>query len=195
MSHTESEIGVYTLPSDEFKRVREGVKAAWNAEMAKMFEAVLAVYQQYPGIVYHDAVRLVEESPKIADWQEDLVDCLLMQTGHGGFAKPTKKALKDVEFDAIVKSQPFYAQQGVDVVPMGDGGIFFKADENRIEWRVEPNNHAVDDAHLHPVGFAFLKLLDTVKWTPETGGRMTHYWEGDQRTYRVYGKAKAEALA
>lgn len=195
MSHYDSETGVYILPPKEFTRLRAALKSEWDAQMQAMFERVLTVYREHPGIVFHDAVRVINRDPGLADWQIELVRGLVLQTGHGGLAKPTKKALKDVEFEAIVKAQPMYADQGVEVIPLWQGGIYLYPDDHRVEWRIEADNHAVDEAHAHPLGKKFLSVLAGILWTEGTGGKMTYQNECGTRVYREYGHLTEEVVA
>jgi hypothetical protein len=53
---------------------------------------------------------------------------------------------------------------------MGDAKVTFNPDTKTVDWNVAENNHAVENARATALGKSFFRRLDTIKWTPGTGG-------------------------
>lgn len=54
----------------------------------------------------------------------------------------------------------------------GDAHILFDNKTRSVSWVVYENNHAVENARAHPLGIAFFRALDKMKWTRGTGGEI-----------------------
>lgn len=102
---------------------------------------------------YRSGSPLQEQARKIAcDVIEDLA------------CKPRKVKLSDLEPYGLGK----LTNRDTRIALGHDAAIIF--DGRTVTWLVPENNHAVEDAHDHPVAIAFFGKLSRVSWTRGSGG-------------------------
>jgi len=63
-----------------------------------------------------------------------------------------------------------------------EADITFKHDTREVSYNSGNNNHQVERAREHKVGKLFFRLLETVKWTRGTGGKLIGNDEYNQET-------------
>lgn len=192
MSSHLHEFGSYIMPPHEFDRVRGELKATWDREVHSLFDLVMQIYQDNPGIVYGDAVDLMRARPELDAWHKDLAKKMMYQTGHGGLAKPTKKLLREIEFETVVREE---GDSDLECIPIGTASLHMDTELFSMDWDVPPmgGEDAVALAHSHTLGAAFLIMLTNIEWGDAPGGYMTVGNDHSSRVYRHYGR-KASAL-
>lgn len=187
MSTNEWQSGTIKLPTAEFARVRQTLQDADNKTKQEAFDLTQSFWKSLTRKqatnmgAYHDALSAFEdeqlektEKPSRGWWggstghieidydAKAVVDKAveLLRPGWGQ-DKPTRVLKSAVNFST---NRTIWFDVG------GEAGITFNRDESTVTWNVPSNNHAVEDAHDHPMPGVLFGALSTVKWTRGTGG-------------------------
>lgn len=197
MSCYQWEAGTLVLPSVEFTRVKDAVLLAQKTHNKTLYEASQKFWKLIPAkakrdlptyhrwasafaygndpvsepTFWHDGKQKKNDIPKLPGYPggdrglaSDLSH-LLGWVALRNRTTPTRvtQAMIDEQNPATNKTTSFN---------MGESGIVFDRTKRTVHWYVGENNHARDYGRDHPVSQALFKVLDTVKWTRATGGKI-----------------------
>lgn len=175
MYFTSTEDGTLVLPAAEWPRFHVSLVGAWNLLLERDFASLQQVHQaasRLPverGCSYalHRCIETAARGQILRVlFRAELGDYLIGEDerGHPVLKAPERKEL------------PFATAATTSFRVGYDGEIQIAADGSpQVRWVVDANPDAVEIARESAMGRAFFTLLDQVKWTPDTGGRI----EGD----------------
>lgn len=192
MSRNEYEQGTIKLPSAEFANVRKAVQAAVEADRQKMLETMTRAYNEAPPEALRSArafrEHLYKRKTVYGAWgrgsdyvypffndeaRDDMVDKMI---GANGRIKTPRAA----------HLGPAPTNRTLSFSANGESSLTFDPAAKTVHWGVSQNNHAVDYARATVVYESFMKALDKVKWTRDTGGVITGNNEYHQDGGRGY---------
>lgn len=181
MSCYEYEYGTIKLSTKEFSRVRRAFAESYNAWLDSSFNKAVALYEPmkehvaktkknkdlYKGsrnpvyCITHDFLQQRLKNEDETTYDKIFQSLVSTKTVDGKtkttIVKPTKKSFKHVSL-----SENEYSDSATYVT--------FTPDTKEFNWRVEENNHSVDQAWINILGKTFKKVFAKVEWTRGTGG-------------------------
>jgi hypothetical protein len=200
MSCDEREVGSYSLPVGEFKRLEKHLTQAHKNHVTNLFAIAERVYQkskQIPAATFNewlDTNRNVFFRDLPVKYAEDL--CFFMSSPlrdflvkgkNGKLTKPTKMALKKAIDQRETRNGIWNFAECYE--------LLINPASKTVVWDVQEGNNACSYARAHPVAQAFFKFLPTVKWRGATGGSiryLSEYMEEDgpacPQIINAYGK-------
>jgi hypothetical protein len=179
MSCNEWERGEIKIPGAQWKQVRDGITLAVNARQKALYELALKAYDRLVEIKKIKGSKALEGGASGALMMGDRADQALLSALES--SDDSFHALHNLfKADPVTRKQKLVAPKKKDFPDavstkathhgLGGFGITINHAGKTITWSVPENNHAVDNAHEHPVGIALFRLLKGVKWTRGTGG-------------------------
>jgi hypothetical protein len=184
MSRYEWESGELKLPAREWAAFKRDLRAAHDGLQEKayalaesIFAEVLAAGRGRRGFDYHEEAERVfgrKVSPPasrgfyhaasnpnqgLEPYRDSILAALFPKGLLGKMSKPKK-----AHFPKATNKTTSFGGAGW-WISLEDAGRVFR-------WRVSENNHACETAHEHPLAAAAFRLLDKVKWTRGSGGKI-----------------------
>lgn len=176
------EEGRITLPSAEYAKVRQAVQVAMTAHKEKVFDLTQVFWKGLTRAQQTDPAQYLAAAHKFFDSR-------YVDDRGAGFTfsrrpAPDNSALQDA-FSEIVDSRRMKAPSRVLQADMDfptnrstdfhvdDLEVSFDKKTGSVQWCVNENNDAVNDARNHPLGKAVFSALGQVRWTRGTGGIIT----------------------
>ena len=162
---------VVVIPAAQWAEFRHGLVKAYNAHQERCYQAALALWRRarkeklersdrsaVDGILNAVCSGLPDSRHRIED--------AVFRRAHGRPLKPRKK-----DFPKLPVTTTTCLGVGVGAQ------IAFQVEKREVHWTVAENNRAVESAWEHPVGRAFARALQHVRWTRESGG---HFFGNDE---------------
>ena len=179
MSRHEWEKASITLPAAEYTKFRKEIQQTHNRYLTELHTHCVSIYYSLKAVgkgkrnfnfsaaLYDVAAHTLNRiygSDVARTLHSDVREALFPYTSTPtkNNRKPNLPKKKDIPF-CKAKCRSI---SGPDFV------IEFKDDCRTVLWSVPEGNHACSVAHLHPVGKAFFKRLESVKWTRTSGGTL-----------------------
>jgi len=185
MSCYEWERGEIVIPAREWADVKMVVRDAYNAHQSLSYKATLWAWEQISGdpprmgkgvipeLLIGDLFREevdgfgrrrtvpvdLPDGARILPEHVDRMALFSMQGGRERLRKPTKSA-----FPLASNRTTVFHKRGWT--------IRFDDGTRTVHWKVEENNHAVEQAREHPVPRALFDRLARVRWTRDSGGQI-----------------------
>jgi hypothetical protein len=169
MSCYNREQGIIKLPEGEYFRVKGAMAESMHyTNMARYRNAVLLYgrMQEETDLSWRDRYNKLRWTSD-ADLDEDAAfyeACVINDT------EPERP--KPSDFVAVAG--------GVLQGSFEDATFCFVDGHQTLTWVVAENNRAVEAAHRHPLGRKLFELLETVQWSPDTGGTVKGADENSQ---------------
>ena len=191
MSCNEWENGTIVIPSKDWPKFKEGLRAAWNKQQEKRRVGALKLHTgliaaskgkrdfnwdtALPAVI--EAIRLAEPAhARYNDYRNEarLTDDVdFWALGYlvlpyerrkllGSAGGPLLPKLKDLP-DANGATKTF-------AVDGGEGSVTLDETTHAVTWRVSENNHAIERARSHPIGATLFRLLAGITWIRGSGG-------------------------
>lgn len=162
MSRYEHEHGTITIPTAEWKRLRESILTENNRLEERFFASMQAIH------AWAKANRKRGESPKACIERcpaFEKLDCdaswraaRLLFSKAGNLQKPKRKDLKILP---LTKSA---------TLDFEDATVHLSNKNRTLTWHVDENNHACERAREHPMGIVVFACLNRVNFTRGSGG-------------------------
>jgi hypothetical protein len=192
MSKYEWERGEIVIPSKEWAGFKKALRAAFNKIQTQAFADAKRIYE---GLMAKAKGRRKVDRQEWEDWFDALATKRVWDryTGYRGPGAPIQSydAIRSVlqiprllypsnlEGEKITrpvrpKKKDFPLANGkTRHFDSDDGMVILGDDKSRtVVWDVGENNRACDHARSHPMGQAFFALLDKVRWTRGSGGKI-----------------------
>lgn len=175
MYFTSTEDGTLVLPAAEWPRFHVSLMGAWNLLLERDFAVLQQIHQAASRLpvergssyALHRCIEAAARGHILRVlFRAELGDYLIEEDdrGHAVLKAPDRKEM------------PFATPATTSFRVGYDGEIQIAADGSpQVRWVVDANPDAVEIARESAMGRAFFTLLDQVKWTADTGGRI----EGD----------------
>lgn len=189
MSCYEWEAGTIKIPTAEFARVKRFVQDTAKAYNDKLYAHAQVFWKTIPASVksdeakYRKRVHAFVYGNRVGDYDYDPklpTSNGLGNNEEGGFGEELYYLLTSM-FRRVDDATAARRVKQSDIKPVtnktlsyvcGEGYIQFDPKTHSVRWEVEENNHARDRGRNHPVAEALFKVLDTVKWTRGSGGKI-----------------------
>lgn len=172
MSRNDEEEGVIKLPSAAFAAVRKAAQKASEEERAAVLQQFTEAYELAPAPALKDEAAFrwwghtqtlgfgLYAKPKWPLLNSHLGFTMLRgMRGTGGKLKKPRAAFLG---PAPTNRTTTFCSEG--------GTLHFDPAQKTVEWSVDRNNRAVEDARSTPLFAAFQMALGQVRWTRGTGG-------------------------
>lgn len=193
MSKYEWESGGVKLPAREWAGFKRELRAAHDRLQERALALAAAVYAEATaagrgrrGFNFHEEAervfdRKVATHPnrQLEPYRWTIFAALFPQGERAGTRKPRKPRASDFP----------KATSKTDAFGDGDWSIGLDGAGRTFRWHVSQNNHAVEDAHEHPLAAAAFRLLDKMKWTRGTGGKIVGNDENNEESREDGGGA------
>lgn len=184
MSNSDWEQGTIVLPSAEFAKVRQAVQQAEAKHLGHVYDLTqefwtgLSRKQQTDGAAYREASMLfsnakADELERARSRWRTTPDDLGKADALSDFSEAVELDWRTGKPARVLKSDMKFPTNRTTVFSSPDFDMTFDKQNNTVHWHVPENNHAVDDAHNHPVSKALFGALGDVRWTRGTGGVFT----------------------
>lgn len=185
MSCYEWESGTIKIPSKDWAKFRTTLIKAWNERELSKLERAKSAHARLKAVIKGKRGEprrkaLAEAADRIFQGTEDGYEIQrLVMEGYGKTLKlkgslPKKKDLKLLPTS---KDASFH---------FSDATIVLRNKERTVTWDVGENNHAREHSRAHPMGQKLFSLLNRIKWTRGTGGKIVGNDEYTQDAGRGY---------
>lgn len=142
MSKYEWESGTIKIPAKEWSSFRKQIISAWNEEQDRLLAEAKAAYKS------------LKENPSFQpSWK---LRHLIFVDG-----KPQLPTAKVVNKLPVSKGA---------ILRIDGASIALNDEQKTVQWDVEENNHACEDARSQPLARLMFKLLNDMEWTRGSGG-------------------------
>lgn len=174
MSRRDNESGRIILPSAAFAAVRKATQAAAVESRQQSLDVMTRAYKEAP----REALRSIEAF-------ENHLHQQVQVGGYYGSAKPryqfgdwydkftllaqVRGADGQVKMPRLSHLGPTPTNKTTQFRSVG-GILTFDPESKSVEWDVDEGNHAVEGARNGAVFQGFLRAIDQVRWTRNTGG-------------------------
>ena len=230
MSRYEWEQGYFKLPQKEFTRIKRLIRDTYNGVCDELYQRAAKAYEEFCSEVKgkkadkrYEILRSclsrhldtnVPYNPGIRRGgirfdEEQLENVCIAMTGFGwfDFQNPHQACVKNAGPLKVKKPAKNFSvfKHATNKDNRFRAGLFglivFVPDEKKIVWRVEDNNHSVEDARSTTLGRTLFKALDRCAWTSRTGGYIVGSDEyvrdsgGGEQIKEVYGKCTKDHIA
>jgi hypothetical protein len=176
VSRNEWESGEVKLPASEWAGFKRELRAAHDRLQERALALAVAVYTEATAAgrgrrgfnFYEEAERVfarkvvTHPNRQLEPYCWTILSALFPQGERAGTRKPRKPRSSDFP----------KATSKTDAFGDGDWSIVLDGAGRTFGWRVSENNHAVEEAHEHPLAAAAFRLLDKMRWTRGTGGKL-----------------------
>jgi hypothetical protein len=174
MSNYQKERGEVKMPVGEFSKFAKALSASVQTRQYELFDKAVSIYNQ---------IKLEKKGKRNFQVQSRIYEILSPRDNRNSFSFGRSSA---PEFDVQARWDIEHSllKEGKLVKPKKkdftlDSKERFESSElsvcldkktKTLLWRVDENNHSVDDAHESFLGKEVMKLLGRVKFTNRTGG-------------------------
>lgn len=188
MSRYEWESGSLVIPAKEWPGFKRTLREGHNRLQALRFELA---------VILSNEVKALGRGKRNFDF-EKAAEELFYRRAQGRFSSLTKDSDEILRSifprsesstppkrvrPVLPKKKDFPpATSKTDYFDCGEGGIKLNDDGRTFSWHVPENNHACEEAHEHPMARVAFNALDKIKWTRNTGGKITGNDEYNQES-------------
>lgn len=169
MSNYNEEAGSYSFPAGEYNRLKREFKIFWDKQIDEVYAAAVRFYERAKKAGKNPDIYQLYEDRRLGKGWAEMIQChmrLLEKGKNGRYMKPKKMHLAKWRANAIFKAGGHFW--------MSEASLEFDDERRTVSWKVEENNHAVDDARETAMAGFFFSFLRTVKWRGRTGGSVAY---------------------